>query len=70
MTLQQLAYCLNQAEQMEKEALGLGLSAGDGIRLSKLLRTAKEALAEAEKIIQADAYSEKENTAKLPFLKE
>ena len=65
MTLQQLAYCLNQAEQMEKEALGLGLSAGDGIRLSKLLRTAKEALAEAEKIIQADAYSEKENTAKL-----
>ena len=65
MTLQQLAYCLNQAELMEKEALGLGLSAGDGIRLSKLLRTAKEALADAEKIIQADAYSEKENSAKL-----
>ena len=65
MTLQQLAYCLNQAEQMEKEALGLGLSAGDGTRLSKLLRTAKEALADAEKIIEADASSEKENTAKL-----
>ena len=52
MTLQKIKNCLKQAEQIEKAVSDLILSSGEGARLSKLLRTAKEALLEAEKIVQ------------------
>ena len=65
MTLQKITNCLKQAEQIEKAVSDLNLSAGEGARLSKLLRTAKEALVEAEKIVQADADNKHVDSMKL-----
>lgn len=62
---QSLSACLKQAEQMEKEAQSLGLTAGEQARLSALLRTAKDALAEAEQIVKREAGEEQETATKL-----
>jgi len=45
---QQLSACLKQTAQMEREAYSLGLTSSEQVRLAALLRSAKEALAEAE----------------------
>ena len=45
---------------MELEAQSLGLTAGEQARLSALLRAVKDALAEAEQIIQQGAGEEQE----------
>ena len=62
---QSLAVCLKQAEQMEKEAKSLGLTAGEQARLSALLRTVKDALTEAEQIVKQGAGEEQETANKL-----
>ena len=48
---QQLSACLKQTTQMEQEAQSLGLTPSEQVRLAALLRSAKEALEEAEKMI-------------------
>ena len=62
---QELTACLKQTAQMELEAQSLGLTAGEQARLSTLLRTAKDALAEAEQIIKQEAGEEQETATKL-----
>ena len=51
---QQLSACLNQTAQMEREAQSLGLTPSEQVRLAALLRSAKEALAMAEKMVPQD----------------
>ena len=67
MTLkQQLTACLKQTAQMEQEAQSLGLAPSEQVRLAALLRSAKEALTEAEKMIpQEDGDGQQEAAAKL-----
>ena len=62
---QSLSACLKQAEQMEKDAHSLGMTAGEQARLSALLRTAKDALAEAEQIVKQGVGEEQEIATKL-----
>ena len=63
---QQLSACLKQTAQMEQEAQSLGLAPNEQVRLVALLRSAKEALAEAEKMIpQEDGDGQQEAAAKL-----
>lgn len=63
---QQLTACLKQMAQMEQEAQSLGLAPSEQVRLAALLRSAKDALAEAEKIIpQEDGDGQQETAAKL-----
>lgn len=60
---QQLSACLKQALQMEQEAQSLGLGPREQVRLAALLHSAKEALAEAEKLVLAEAGGEQQETA-------
>ncbi len=63
---QQLTACLKQTAQMEQEAQSLGLAPSEQVRLVALLRSAKDALAEAEKMIpQEDGDGQQEAAAKL-----
>ena len=63
---QQLTACLKQTAQMEQEAQSLGLAPSEQVRLVALLRSAKEALTEAEKMIpQEDGDGQQEAAAKL-----
>ena len=63
---QQLSACLKQTAQMEQEAQNLGLAPSEQVRLAALLRSAKEALAEAEKMIpQEECDGLQETAAKL-----
>ena len=62
---QSLSVWLKQAEQMETEAQSLGLTADGQARLTTLLRTVKDALAEAEQIVKQGAGEEQETVAKL-----
>lgn len=63
---QQLSACLKQTAQMEQEAQNLGLAPSEQVRLAALLRSAKEALAEAEKMIpQEEGDGQQETAAKL-----
>lgn len=62
---QSLSVLLKQAEQMENEAQSLGLTADGQARLTTLLRTVKDALAEAEQIVKQGAGEEQETVAKL-----
>ena len=63
---QQLLACLKQTAQMEQEAQSLRLAPSEQVRLAALFRSAKEALAEAEKIVpQADGDELQETAAKL-----
>ena len=63
---QQLTACLKQTAQMEQEAQSLGLAPSEQVRLAALLRSAKDALAEAEKMIpQEDGDGQQEAAAKL-----
>ena len=63
---QQLTACLKQTAQMEQEAQSLGLAPSEQVRLVALLRSAKEALTEAEKMIpQEDGDGQQETAAKL-----
>ena len=65
---QQLTACLKQTAQMEQEAQSLGLAPSEQVRLVALLRSAKDALAEAEKMIpQEDGDGQQEAAAKLPL---
>ena len=52
---QSLESCLKQAAAVEKEMDGLGLTAAGQARLSSLLRSVKEALAEAERLVLREA---------------
>ncbi|MBO4906493.1 MAG: DUF4011 domain-containing protein [Bacteroidaceae bacterium] len=65
MTRNSLLSCLKQAEQLEQEVQSLELTAGERVRLSALLRTAKESLAEVEKIVMPALGEEQETAAKL-----
>ena len=60
---QQLSACLKQTAQMEQEAQSLGLTPSEQVRLAALLRSAKEALAEAEKMIPQEDGDELLETA-------
>ena len=63
---QQLAACLKQTAQMEQEAQNLGLAPSEQVRLAALLRSAKEVLTEAERmILQEDGDGQQEAAAKL-----
>lgn len=63
---QQLTACLKQTAQMEQEAQSLVLAPNEQVRLVALLRSAKEALTEAEKMIpQEDGDGQQEAAAKL-----
>lgn len=63
---QQLTACLKQTAQMEQEAQSLRLAPNEQVRLAALLRSAKDALAEAEKMIpQEDGDGQQEAAAKL-----
>ena len=63
---QQLSACLKQTAQMEQEAQSLGLAPSEQVRLTALLRSAKEALAEAEKMIpQKEGDGQQETATKL-----
>lgn len=62
----QLSACLKQTAQMEQEAQSLGLAPSEQVRLAALLRSAKEALAEAEKMIpQKEGDGQQETATKL-----
>ena len=65
MALQQLASCLKQAEQMEKEAASLSIAAGAKVRLEALLRAARESLTEAEQLMKAEKGDMQKSAAKL-----
>ena len=65
MALQQLTSCRKQAEQMEQDVARLSLSAGTKVRLEALLRAAKESLAEAELLMNAEKGDLPESAAKL-----
>ncbi len=69
MTLkQQLTACLKQTAQMEQEAQSLVLAPSEQVRLVALLRSAKEVLTEAERmILQEDGDGQQEAAAKLPL---
>ena len=60
---QQLSACLKQTAQMEQKAQSLGLAPSEQVRLAALLRSAKEALAEAEKMIPQDETDGQQETA-------
>ena len=60
---QQLSACLKQTAQMEQKAQSLGLAPSEQVRLEALLRSAKEALAEAEKMIPQDETDGQQETA-------
>lgn len=63
---QQLTACLKQTAQMEQEAQSLVLAPNEQVRLVALLRSAKEALTEAEKmILREDGDGQQETAAKL-----
>ena len=63
---QKLSACLKQTAQMEQEAQNLGLAPSEHVRLAALLRSAKEALAEAEKILpRKDGDGQQETATKL-----
>lgn len=63
---QQLTACLKQTAQMEQEAQSLRLAPNEQVRLAALLRSAKDALAEAERMIpQEDGDGQQETAAKL-----
>ena len=63
---QQLSACLKQTAQMEQDAQSLGLAPSEQVRLAALLRSAKEALAEAEKMMpQKDGDGLQETATKL-----
>jgi hypothetical protein len=63
---QQLSACLKQTAQMEQEAQSIGLPPSEQVRLAALLRSAREALAEAEKMIpQEEGDGQQETAAKL-----
>ena len=63
---QQLSACLKQTAQMEQNAQSLGLAPSEQVRLAALLRSAKEALAEAEKMMpQKDGDGLQETATKL-----
>ena len=59
----QLSACLKQTAQMEQKAQSLGLAPSEQVRLEALLRSAKEALAEAEKMIPQDETDGQQETA-------
>jgi flagellar biosynthesis GTPase FlhF len=62
----QLSVCLKQTAQMEQEAQSLDLTPSEQVRLAALLQSAKEALAEAEKMIpQREGDGLKETATKL-----
>ena len=61
-----LTACLKQTAQIEEEAQNLGVETATSVRLSALLRTAKDALAEAEKLMNAiHPDNEADSSAKL-----
>ena len=63
---QQLTVCLKQTAQMEQEAQSLGLAPSEQVRLAALLRSAMDALTEAERMIpQEDGDGQQEAAAKL-----
>ncbi len=65
---QQLSACLKQTAQMEREAQSLGLTSSEQVRLTALLQSAKEALAEAENMVQQEeGDGQKETNTKLPI---
>ena len=59
----QLSVCLKQTAQMEQEAQSLGLTPSEQVRLAALLRSAKDALAEAEKMILQEKGDGQQETA-------
>ncbi len=62
----QLSVCLKQTAQMEQKAQSLGLAPSEQVRLAALLRSAKEALAEAEKMVpQEEGDGQQETATKL-----
>ena len=62
---QSLTACLKQTAQMEQEAQSLGLAASEQVRLATLLRSAREALAEAEQIMKSMQGEAQETATKL-----
>ena len=53
---------------MEREAQSLGLTSSEQVRLTALLQSAKEALAEAENMVQQEeGDGQKETNTKLPI---
>lgn len=60
---QQLSACLKQTAQMEQEAQNLGLAPSEQVHLEALLRSAKEALAEAERMIPQEETDGQQETA-------
>ena len=62
---QSLTACLKQTARMEQEAQSLGLAASEQVRLATLLRSAREALAEAEQIMKSMQGEAQETATKL-----
>ena len=60
---QQLSACLKQTAQMEQEAQSLGLAPSEQVRLAALLRSVKDALVEAEKMIPQEEGDKQQETA-------
>ena len=60
---QKLAACLKQTAQMEQEAQSFGLIPSEQVRLAALLKSAKEALAEAEKMVSQEEGGKQQETA-------
>ena len=65
MTILQLAACRRQTEQMEQEAEHLSLNVAEKNRLKAMLKTAKEALDNAERLLKSELGDGKESVAKL-----
>ena len=65
MTIRQLAACRRQTEQMEQDAEHLSLNVAEKNRLKAMLKTAREALDNAERLLQSELGDGKECVAKL-----